>query len=199
ALGKIDRENVNVSHVLLLLQRTVAPVRHHTMPGEGGIHPISSGCTASDVNKPPLSLASPEHRGGVMVYGLNIVPADKFLYAAEPLDGDVSAIRAVNQEPDGGVGFKGCASGRQCHTDCFPTRMLWKGPPESKIGDFNRQNLLNVSEKAKALIEKWEPRIHQFVPVDFVNRKGALLEKRYCFVSPTGSTASTEDRRRLSC
>ncbi|MGH6616729.1 hypothetical protein, partial [Sphingomonas sp.] len=41
-LGKIDRENVNVSHVLLLLQRTVAPVRHHTMPGEGGIHPISS-------------------------------------------------------------------------------------------------------------------------------------------------------------
>ena len=27
--------------MILLLQRHVAPVWHHTMPGEGGIHPIS--------------------------------------------------------------------------------------------------------------------------------------------------------------
>jgi hypothetical protein len=36
ALGKVDRKNVNVSHVLILLQRNVAPVRHHTMPGKSG-------------------------------------------------------------------------------------------------------------------------------------------------------------------
>ena len=42
-LCKVDRKNVNVSYVLLLLQRNVAPFWHHTMPGEGGIHPISSG------------------------------------------------------------------------------------------------------------------------------------------------------------
>ncbi len=41
-LCEIDRENVDVGHLLLLLQRNVAPVWHHTMPGEGGIHPISS-------------------------------------------------------------------------------------------------------------------------------------------------------------
>ena len=28
--------------MLLLLQRNIAPFWHHTMPGEGGIHPISS-------------------------------------------------------------------------------------------------------------------------------------------------------------
>jgi len=42
ALGKVNGKNVNVSHVLRLLQRNAAPVRHHTMRGEGGIHPINS-------------------------------------------------------------------------------------------------------------------------------------------------------------
>lgn len=42
ALSEVDRENVDVGHLLLLLQRDIAPVWHHTMPGEAGIHPISS-------------------------------------------------------------------------------------------------------------------------------------------------------------
>jgi hypothetical protein len=33
---------VDFGHLLLLLQRKIAPVWHHTMPGEGGIHLISS-------------------------------------------------------------------------------------------------------------------------------------------------------------
>ncbi|RZF59149.1 hypothetical protein EWE75_23270 [Sphingomonas populi] len=33
---------MDVGHLLLLLQRNIAPVWHHTMPGEGYIHPISS-------------------------------------------------------------------------------------------------------------------------------------------------------------
>ena len=33
---------MNVGHLLLLLQRNIALIWHHTMPGEGGIHLISS-------------------------------------------------------------------------------------------------------------------------------------------------------------
>jgi hypothetical protein len=117
-----------------------------------------------------------------MAYGLTIVSANNFLYAAEPLDGRIAAIRSIDQTPDGGVGFESVNGGRRCRTEHFPTRMLWKGPKGSIIGDFNRQNLLNVSEKAKALIEEWEPGVHQFVPVDFVDAEGNVLEHRYALV-----------------
>lgn len=117
-----------------------------------------------------------------MVFGLHIVSANPFLYGAEPLDGDVGAIRAIDQEPDGGVSFKGYTSGRRCHTEHFPSRMRWEGPAGSLIGDFNRQYFINVSGQAKALIEQFEPGVHQFVPVDFVNRQNGLLEHRYWLV-----------------
>ncbi len=117
-----------------------------------------------------------------MAYGLTIVSADKILHAAEPLDGRIAAIRSIDQTPDDGVGFESVNGGRRCHIEYFPTKMLWKGPKGSIIGDFNRQNLVNVSERAKALIEEWEPGTHQFVPVDFVDSKGDVLEHRYALV-----------------
>jgi len=117
-----------------------------------------------------------------MVYGLNIVSANEFLYAAQPLDGNIAAIRSLDRSPDGGVSFESVSGGRRCHTEHFPTKMLWKGPKGSIIGDFNRQNLVNVSEQAKSLIEEWEPGVHQFVPVDFVDAKGNVLEHRYSLV-----------------
>lgn len=117
-----------------------------------------------------------------MVYGLNIVSADTYLYAAEPLDGNIAAIRTLDRSPDGGVGFESVNGGRRCHTDHFPTRMLWKGPGGSIIGDFNRQNLVNVSEKAKGFIEVHEPGVHQFVPVDFIGTDGNVLDHRYALV-----------------
>ncbi|WP_430387129.1 hypothetical protein [Blastomonas fulva] len=40
-LRKIDPENMYFGHVLLLLQRAVALVRHLAIPSKGGIHPIS--------------------------------------------------------------------------------------------------------------------------------------------------------------
>lgn len=117
-----------------------------------------------------------------MVYGLNIVPAGKFLYGAEPLDGNIAGIRAVDRTPDGGVSFESVYAGRRCALDGFPTRMKWKGPKGSSIGDFNSQHLVNISNRAKTFIEEREPGIHQFVPVDFVDKAGLLIEKRHFFV-----------------
>jgi hypothetical protein len=117
-----------------------------------------------------------------MVYGLNIVSANEFLYGAEKLDGNFSAIRSIDQAEDGGVDCESVSGGRRCHTEHFPSRMRWKGPKGPLIGDFNQNGLLNVSVRGKAFIEQFEPGIHQFVPVDYVTKEGDLLEKRYFWV-----------------
>ena len=49
-LRKIDPENMYFGHVLLLLQRAVALVRHLAIPSKGGIHPISSKAQAKALN-----------------------------------------------------------------------------------------------------------------------------------------------------
>jgi hypothetical protein len=117
-----------------------------------------------------------------MVYGLNIVTANEFLYGAEALDGNIAAIRSIDQEPDGGVDYNSAYGGRRCHTKQFPTQMRWEGPKGSIAGDFNPQNFVNISKRAKAFIEEWEPDVHQFVPFDLVDQQGNLIEKRYFWV-----------------
>jgi hypothetical protein len=46
-------------------------------------------------------------RGGVMVYALGTQPVHGFHVNVDMLDGDPDAIRSINEEPDGGVAFKG--------------------------------------------------------------------------------------------
>lgn len=117
-----------------------------------------------------------------MIYGLTIVRADGPAIEVDLLDGNISAIRTIDRTPDGGVSFESLNAGRHCNTESFPTRMRWKGGKDQPILDFDRAHLINVSERAKALIEEWEPGVHQFVPVDFVDAKGDVLERRYALV-----------------
>lgn len=117
-----------------------------------------------------------------MVYGLNIVPVHGFYVKVEMLDGNPSAIRSLDQEPDGGVSFRGFTSGRPCHDDHFPTKMRWMGSVDPAIPDFDQAHLLNVSARAKEFIERFEPNIHQFLPVDYLDKLDNLIEKRYFWV-----------------
>jgi hypothetical protein len=117
-----------------------------------------------------------------MVYGFKIRPVLDYLVEVAPLDGHVPGIRALDEAPDGGVDFHTVAGGRPCHTDHFPTRMEWRGPADPPIPDFDASNLLNVSARAREVIESIEPATHQFVPVDFVDRSGAVLAPRFFWV-----------------
>lgn len=117
-----------------------------------------------------------------MVYGLNIVPANGYYVNVELVDGNPSAIRAIDQEPDGGVSYEGVLSGRRCHLNHFPTKVRWLDRQKHPIPDFDRGEILNVSERAKEIIETFEPGVHQFVPVEYVDARDEFLERRYCWV-----------------
>lgn len=131
-----------------------------------------------------------------MVYGLNIVPEHGYYVNVEMVDGNPSAIRAIDQEPDGGVSFRGVTSGRRCHLEHFPTKMRWLDRQGHSIPDFNQAELLNVSERAKNVIEQVEPGVHQFVPVGYTNGKDKFLEKRYFWV--VGNRIDSIDRERTT-
>jgi len=64
-------------------------------------------------------------------------------------------------------------------TEHLPTRMRWKESEGRPMPDFHESHILNVSERAKALIEQFEPGVHQFVPVDFCDKDNRFLEHRY--------------------
>jgi hypothetical protein len=134
--------------------------------------------------------------GGMMVYWFSAAPVLNYLVNVIPLDGDINQIRTVDQTPDGGGRtHKGVGAGRKVHTEHFPTRMEWQGPVDpATIGDFNQTNLLNVSERAKDLIESLEPSVHQFVPVEYLDKSGAHLDRRYFWVVGNRLDSADHDR-----
>jgi hypothetical protein len=99
----------------------------------------------------------------------------------DQLDGDFSKVRLVDYTRDGGMLNNTLGSGRPVETEFMPTRMRWDeaaGP----IPDFDMSLALNISERAKALIERFEPEVHQFIPVDYLRSDEKLLEKRWFLV-----------------
>jgi hypothetical protein len=118
-----------------------------------------------------------------MVFGLYVNSGDIYGYnvGSELLDGDLSKVRPVDETPDGGTqpGNSLLSFGRHVLTEHLPTRVRWKEDDGRPMPDFEGLYVLNVSERAKALIEQFEPGVHQFVPVDFCDKDNRFLEHRY--------------------
>lgn len=114
-----------------------------------------------------------------------------------PLDGDMNKIRAIDQMPDGGVGFQGVFAGRQCHTEHFPTKVDWRGRSSdpATVGDFciGQNGVLHVSKRASDFIEALEPGVHQFVPFELLKAKKPL-DNRFWWV--IGNRIDGVDRER---
>ena len=116
-----------------------------------------------------------------MVWGLSIKTPYLINIGAEPLDGDFQKVDVIDRTPDGGALPGGVGSGRPVNAEHVPTKMRW-GDARYKIPDFNRSWCINVSERAKKLIDHYEPNTHQFFPVEYYNKSGKLLESRYFMV-----------------
>jgi hypothetical protein len=116
-----------------------------------------------------------------MVHGLYVVPTVDYSIGSTPLDGDIDKVRVADKTPDGGDLFGAFESGRAVDTTLMPTKMRWDGG-KIKMPDFDRSHCINVSERAKALIERFEPHVHQFIPVDYYYGTSDVKERRYFFI-----------------
>ena len=122
-----------------------------------------------------------------MVYGLNVQPEHGYYVKVEALDGDLSKIDVVDKTPDGGMPFSTfmqdpSTMGRPIKPDFVPTKMQWCDQQRHAIPDFDRAWMLNVSSRAKDLIEDLEPGVHQFLPVDYIDIDGRFIESRWFLV-----------------
>jgi hypothetical protein len=118
----------------------------------------------------------------LMVYGLNVKPEHGMDWDFEPLDGDFRKVGLVDESPDDGINPRGrpFTSGRAVDPANVPTKVQWKDRHSPRyIPDFSTGPFLHVSARAKALIEEFEPGVHQFLPVEFVDIDGNFLENRW--------------------
>jgi hypothetical protein len=114
-----------------------------------------------------------------MVYALRIQTGYLYTVVATPLDGDLNKVSPVDESWDGGAVPYSLYGGRPVKIELLPKRMRWSDA-RYKIPDFESSGShVGVSERAKALIERFEPGVHQFVPIDYYNGKGKLLERRH--------------------
>lgn len=115
-----------------------------------------------------------------MVCDLYIRPASGSYIELELLDGDLEKLVPIDQSDDGGVHYQIAMGGRPLvNGHCFPTKVRWHGKEGDTLSDFDDEKFLNISARAKALIEEVEPNVHQFFPVDFYNLGDEFLATRY--------------------
>lgn len=88
-------------------------------------------------------------------------------------------IRLIDESFDGGVGIgtNKQISGRPVDPSSIPTAITW--PANRKPQDFENLFVRTVSDRFRSLIEEIEPKVHQFIPLDYVKRTGELLEERW--------------------
>lgn len=132
-----------------------------------------------------------------MVYGLSVKPEHGYYVEVEALDGDISKIEVADQTPDGGLPFlptiqPAHTMGRPVKPDFVPTRMRWGDRQRHPIPDFDNGLILNVSNRARDVIEGLEPGVHQFLPVEYFDVEGAPIEKRWFLI--VGNRIDSVDR-----
>ena len=81
---------------------------------------------------------------------------------------------------DGGIGIRMSRSfsGRRAKPESVPKVIRWKS--KRKLLDYEGAYIgWSVSNRFRDLIEEIEPGVHQFEPIRFVAKDGALLEDRW--------------------
>ena len=117
-----------------------------------------------------------------MVYGLNVKPEHGYYVGVEPLNGDILRIGVVDQTADEGYVDSAYTWGRPVKTDFVPTKMRWCDRQRHPIPDFDAGLMLNVSNRAKNLIDNLEPGVHQFLPVEFFDIDDRFVESRWVLI-----------------
>ncbi|MBE1206266.1 imm11 family protein [Aminobacter carboxidus] len=132
-----------------------------------------------------------------MVYFLSHDNREIYSYGMKALDGDASRIKPVDMTRDDGIRIRAGYSywGRPYEKDHVPTRFTLDGP-RRRITDIYSGYGLFVDEKFKGVVERLEPNLHQFFPVEFVWKNGSHAAHRYWFAPCT--RLDTVDRQKTT-
>ena len=131
-----------------------------------------------------------------MVYGLYIDTPYAYSIGSDALDGNFREVDIADRTPDGGGMVGIFQEGRWVDPTFMPTKMRWRGGKRYRIPDFDRSHCINVSERAKAVIERFEPGVHQFLPAAYYNKQDELLEHRWFLI--IGQRFDSTDHQRTT-
>lgn len=116
-----------------------------------------------------------------MVYGMRVRPSSGLTTNVKAVDGDFDKVKDL---PD--------SEYFRVDPTFLPKRLQWLSRDRSPPDDFDRGAWFSVSARAKEAIEALEPDIHQFVPVEYLDKSGKHLEHRYWFFA--GRIINSVDR-----
>lgn len=68
-------------------------------------------------------------------------------------------------------------------TPTYPRAIKWKDKAGRRMPDFTSARGANLSVAARTIIERFEPGIHEFIPVECTHSRGGTVEPRYWFRS----------------
>jgi hypothetical protein len=103
------------------------------------------------------------------------------------LDGDPHKIEVADTTPDPGFDLNTASTypanqGRPIRTENVPTRIEWQ--ENAPVADvLTEHGMIVVPERFREIVERFEPGVHQFLPVAYVDRKGNVLAQRYYFIA----------------
>ncbi|WP_298985753.1 DUF1629 domain-containing protein [uncultured Roseibium sp.] len=108
-----------------------------------------------------------------------------YIVDREILDGNPEKIEYEDTTPDKGVNplFKPGRSyaGRAVKSANVPTKIKWKSRKHPPYDVFRTRGLIVVSETFKKIIEKHEPSVHQFFPIEIVFDDNSHARQMYFF------------------
>lgn len=118
-----------------------------------------------------------------MVYFLSHNNEEIYSYGMKALDGDAARIQPVDMTRDVGVRIRAGYAyvGRPYEKEHVPTRFELEGPKRTITDVYSGYGLF-VDDKFKRAVEKLEPNLHQFFPVEFVWEDGSHAASRYWLV-----------------
>ena len=116
-----------------------------------------------------------------MVYTVDTKPVGGH-YPKVDWGGDPFPTPPVLEDFDDGLpNTSGPKAGVPLYGGALPKVVRWDEPADNPPPDFDSMPTMNVSERARQVIESLEPGVHQFFPVEYIDRQDQPIETRYWF------------------
>lgn len=118
-----------------------------------------------------------------MVYFLSQQDNELYSYDVEPLDGDWQSVQPIDMSKDGGVRIKASCyyQGRRIDGELLPSSFKLSGPKRDLVEVQKHFGAFWVPQNFKEIVEKLEPGVHQFFPIELVWSDGGHAAHRYWF------------------